>query len=72
MSDSSIDSVLIDLQSRLAFQEDMLQSLNKTCFEQDQKLQFLEQQNKELLEHLRGLLARDNDGAPDDQPPPHY
>lgn len=72
MDNSSIDSALIDLQSRLAYQEDLLQSLNKTCYEQAQRLEQLELRNAELMEHLRGMIARDNDGAADDQPPPHY
>ncbi len=62
---------LIELQMQLAFQEDMVQTLDRIVIAQQQRLAQLEQSNAQLEKHLADLLAwRDTQAVP--QLPPHY
>ncbi len=67
------DPKLIDLETRISFQEDMLQALNTLCYEQERRLAHLERQNKELVEHIRDALGElaGGEGA-EQQRPPHF
>ncbi|MFK7731634.1 MAG: SlyX family protein [Pseudomonadales bacterium] len=67
------DNKLIDLETRISFQEDMLQSLNTLCYEQERRLTLLERQNKELIDHVRDLLGEQSGGeSAEQQRPPHF
>ena len=61
---------LIDMQTRLAFMDDMLQSLNDAVSAHDQKLARMERSLVMLREQLQALPA--DAGTPDDDLPPHY
>lgn len=64
---------LIDLETRISFQEDMLHTLNSLCYEQEQRITKLERQNKELIEHVRDLLGQQSNGEnAEQQRPPHF
>ena len=66
-----MDQTLIDLETRLAFQEDLLQTLSQQLYSQDLRLQQLEQRNKEVVDHVRDLLTGQG-GSTEEAPPPHY
>ncbi len=67
------DTKLIDLETRISFQEDMLQALNTLCYEQERRLSHLERQNKELVDHVRDLLGQQSAGeSAEQQRPPHF
>ncbi|MCF6224832.1 MAG: SlyX family protein [Xanthomonadales bacterium] len=64
---------LIELESRLAFQDDLIENLNEAVIRQQQQIERLELISKTLAERLRGLS--DSAGADDGQGhevPPHY
>ncbi|ALO46785.1 hypothetical protein PS2015_2148 [Pseudohongiella spirulinae] len=69
------DEQLIDLQSRIAFQEDSLIALNDVISRQQQQIDALE---RELLLHREKLVeildwqATRAEGAAADEKPPHY
>lgn len=65
---------LIDLQSRLAFQEDTLSHLNRQVAEQSDLIDRLQQQVRHLAEKYEDLRdMRDAGGeSAQDEPPPHY
>ena len=63
---------LVELETRLAFQEDHIQQLNRSLGLQQQRLERLVLEVRELRRQLRALEA----GPPPDRgvepPPPHY
>ncbi len=63
---------LTELESRVAFQEDLIQSLDATVAQQQKQIEHLEIICRTLLERIRD---QSNDAASDsllDNIPPHY
>ncbi|MDQ2075346.1 SlyX family protein [Marinimicrobium sp. ABcell2] len=68
---NTLEDQIIELQSRLAFQEDTLNELNGVVVEQATQIDQLRQQLRSLAEQYQDL--RHHQGAEgEDQPPPHY
>ncbi len=63
-----------DLQSRLAFQEDLINTLSDQVAAQDRDLSRLQAQVRELNQKLKEIFMQiDQGGSPqDNEPPPHY
>ena len=62
---------LVELQTQLAFQEDMVQALDRIVIAQQQRLEQLEQSNGRLEKQLTDIFAwLDAQAAP--ELPPHY
>lgn len=81
MNDSDqqrIEQQIIDLQSKLTFQEDTVNALNVMVSDQQQDILALKSQMQTLLEELKGLLseleygAGGNNRLADIERPPHY
>lgn len=72
--DSGIESRLDELESRLAFQDDLIESLNETITRQDREMARLELRVQTLGEKLNDLA--ESSVVPGDLPgnevPPHY
>ncbi len=70
------DDRLIEIETKLAFQEDLTQELNKIVYEQQKKIDRLEAVCNSLVEHVRELtrtVAESGRGAGvADERPPHY
>ena len=67
-----MDERLIDLETRLAFQEDTLNHLNGVVAEQEQRIMRLERQLQDALVLLRALTPPDVATQAEETPPPHY
>lgn len=65
------DARLTDLEIRLAWQEDLLRTLEDTLHAQQTRVGELEAFCRQLAERLRALQDG-QDASPDDGPPPHY
>ena len=63
---------LIDLQSRLAFQEDIIDEVNNTLGLQANEITELQQEIKELKRQLRALTPSNIASESEETPPPHY
>lgn len=68
---------VIDLQTRLAYQEDTLNELNEVVGKQDQLIMSLQEQMRVLVQRYRDMAeaANTNPSAPSnvlDERPPHY
>jgi len=63
---------LINIETKIAFQEDQIEALNKTVYEQQQKLERLETICEALARQLRALSDTGNDGLSTNERPPHY
>jgi SlyX protein len=72
----SDDDRLIEIESKVAFQEDLLQELNKTVYEQQKKIDRLETICQALADHVRELSRTVAEGSRAvgvaDERPPHY
>ncbi|KJS05378.1 MAG: hypothetical protein VR73_12270 [Gammaproteobacteria bacterium BRH_c0] len=64
---------LMELEVRLAYQEDILNALDQVVSRQTEQIDRLERMNRELYARVRDVLdgQKDNKGG-DEQPPPHY
>jgi SlyX protein len=63
---------LIELEIKAAYQEDLLQSLNKTVSEQQVQIDRLNATCRVLSERIKSLFNQNNAGEHIDQTPPHY
>ena len=64
---------IVELESKLAFQEDTVNSLSNELLEHQKKIDRLQQQVMLLAEKLRNLPDEQGILRPEEeQPPPHY
>lgn len=64
---------IIELESRVAFQEETLDQLNQVISQQELEMETLRRMLKHLSQQVK-TLVQDNPYSPADQepPPPHY
>lgn len=72
--DAQFEQLMVDLQTKLAFQEDTVQALNDIVSSQQQDIHRLQAQMHSLIEELRTVLNGLDIGNinPDQEVPPHY
>lgn len=63
---------LVNIEAKIAFQEDLIEELNKTVYQQQQKLARLEAVCESLARHLQSLAEARSEGMPANERPPHY
>lgn len=63
---------LIDIESKLAFQEDQLDELNKTAYRQQQEIERLQAICEALARQVRALAEAGNERGTGNERPPHY
>lgn len=61
-----------ELESQLAFQDELIESLNSTVARQDRELLELKHQLGRLSERLQEIGDASSGGPPQDETPPHY
>jgi SlyX protein len=66
----SDDNRFIDIEIKLADQENLVDTLNRTVYEQGRRIDQLEAMVTKLAEHIRTL--RDAGQGPLNERPPHY
>lgn len=66
-----LETRVMDLESRLAFQDDALQTLSDVVYEQERVIERLRLQMQALLRRLEDLQGQVG-VSEDDAPPPHY
>ncbi|MGE0621070.1 MAG: SlyX family protein [Pseudomonadales bacterium] len=71
MTDSQAQARIVELETRQAFQDDALASLNEALVSQQQRITYLEQMLKLVVERLRAPEL-DLDLPAVEPPPPHY
>jgi SlyX protein len=60
----------VDIEIKLAHQEDMVESLNQVVIQQSRRIDQLEAMVSQLGEHIRNNAQSGNN--PVNEPPPHY
>ncbi len=68
---SGLEAQIVDLQTRVAYQDDTLQQLNDVIAAQQQQIERLTQAIQRLSEQMRDWREHGVVGG-DDAPPPHY
>lgn len=64
---------LADLEAKVTYQEDLIEALNKTAYQQQQKLEQLDAIIEALARQVRSLAEAGGDGkSPANDRPPHY
>ena len=63
---------LIDIETRIAYQEDTLQQLNDVVTKQQKQISHLEDLVKSLAERYQSLQPAHIDAGNADEKPPHY
>jgi SlyX protein len=70
------DDRLVEIETKIAFQEDLTQELNKLVYEQQKKIDRLEAVCQALADHMRELTRTvaegQRAGGAVDERPPHY
>ena len=67
------ESRLTELETKLAFAEDLLETLNQTVIRQQEQLDLQQQQLRLLHQRLQDLQPSDDETrTPRDEIPPHY
>ena len=71
---NDLNDAVVDLQARIAFQEDMLQHLNAVVASQDQEIRALQELLKRLAKRLDDSLYVQEQGSATllHERPPHY
>ncbi len=60
----------IDIEIKLAHQEDLVESLNQVVYQQSRRIDLLEARVAQLVEHVR--TTAQSGQAPVNEAPPHY
>lgn len=73
MDNTQLHETIHDLQSRLIFQEDAIDHLNKTVADQDKAIALLRQQIQYLYGQLKQISEQQrHEALPHSEIPPHY
>ena len=67
-----IEERLVNIEAKITFQEDLIEELNKTVYQQQQRLERLETVCESLAIHIQSLAEARNEGMPANERPPHY
>jgi SlyX protein len=63
---------LISIETKITFQEYMIEELNKVVYQQQQKLEQLEKICRSLANQVHSLTEAGNEMGPINERPPHY
>lgn len=63
---------LENIETKISFQEDQIEELNKTVYQQQQKIERLEAICEALARQMRSLAEAGNEGKTANERPPHY
>ena len=66
------DNRLIEIESKLAHQEQLLIELNEVITEQQARIMQLEELSNSLIERVRSFGEATPEDGPQDERPPHY
>ena len=66
------DEKIIDIETKLAHQEDLLLALNDALSNQQSQIAALEHLCQSLVERIRALSEAGEGSGDDDELPPHY
>ena len=72
MNEKKLQETIMDLQARLAFQEDSLDTINMTVARQQSRIDLLQREILRLKEMLEDVRGSQGDAGSATELPPHY
>ncbi|MFA6972766.1 MAG: SlyX family protein [Gallionella sp.] len=67
-----IEERLVNIETKISFQEDLVEELNKVVYQQQQKLNQLEAIYTSLARRIQSMDDAGNESKPVNERPPHY
>ena len=67
-----IEERLVEIESKIAYQEDTVQELNKLVYQQQKQIDRLEAICSSLINHVRDLSDAMGENSVANEKPPHY
>ncbi|AZG16149.1 SlyX family protein [Cupriavidus pauculus] len=67
-----MESRLTDLEVKVAFQEDLIETLNLTVARQQQQIDLMQAQFRVLYQQVRAAAPTASESHPQHEIPPHY
>jgi SlyX protein len=71
-SEMTTEDRLIEIEIKVARQDDMLETLNRTVYQQQRKIDELEALCSALARRIKEMASMDTEHNPADEKPPHY
>jgi SlyX protein len=68
----TIEDRLVDIEIKIARQEDLVDALNQTIYQQQKKIDELEKLCAALAGRIKEMSSIDSAGNPAHEKPPHY
>ena len=68
----SNEEAIIELQTKLAFQEDLLENLNQVITDQQGQIAKLEHTVESIIVQMHGMQSSGQDNGQQQEIPPHY
>jgi SlyX protein len=66
------EEAIIELQTKLAFQEDLLESLNQVIIDQQGQIAKLQRTFESMIGQMNSMQSAMQDNGPQQEIPPHY
>jgi SlyX protein len=67
-----IEERLVNIETKITYQEDLIEELNKTVYQQQIKLERLEAICESLARQIQSLAEAGHESKPANERPPHY
>jgi SlyX protein len=67
-----IEERLVNIETKITFQEDLIEELNKTVYQQQKKLDRLDAICESLVRHIEALEEAGGEDKHVNERPPHY
>ena len=72
MENEKLQLRIAEIEAKLTFSEDLLETLNLTVYRQQQHIDRLEHELRALREQVEAAAAAGEPNSPRDEVPPHY
>ncbi len=72
MTDKNFTTKIIDLETRIAFLEDTVDTLNKLVYQQTKEIAEYQDALKTMSKHMKQVQSDIQEFKPQDEIPPHY
>ena len=70
--EAKLEGRIAELEAKLMLSEDLLETLNRTVYRQQQQIDRLERELRALRDQVEAAAAAAEPNAPQDEVPPHY
>lgn len=71
-TEEKLEARIAEIEAKLTLSEDLLETLNRTVYRQQQHIDRLEREVRALRDQVEAAAAAGEPGSPQDEVPPHY